>query len=243
MTDTPHQPLSERLQELVRATGDDLDRQAALAARLTGAEHLSIMLVGDDDDGHPERARMTVSASFGPLPAAARTAAVAAGEGLAGRVLASGEPLLIADLAASPYAHLARRPDDPRRSVLLVPVRVGARVVGTVNASCSSTGCFGEDELGLLEVVALLAGKTMQLRQLQGILASRFAQLALLQAAPASPAGYQQPDRIARLLARTFYREMAKAGFSTAQVVQAASEIIAQLNGNLARHGRRTAEH
>lgn len=225
--------LQQRLQALLHGMADDLPGQAALAARLVGAETCSIMLVNDGDG---ERARMSVSASFGPLAPAALTASVARGEGLAGHVLASGTALLIADLSASPYAHLARRPDDPRRSVLVVPVRIGARVVGTLNASCSNgKGCFGADDLHLLETIALFAGKTVQVGQLQGILASRFAQLALLRAAPASPAGYQQPDRIARLLARSFYREMAKAGFSTGQVVQAASEIIDQLNGNLAR--------
>ena len=236
--------LQQRLQALLHGMADDLPGQAALAARLVGAETCSIMLVNDGDG---ERARMSVSASFGPLAPAALTASVARGEGLAGHVLASGTALLIADLSASPYAHLARRPDDPRRSVLVVPVHIGARVVGTLNASsghdkCGGKACFGADDLHLLETIALFAGKTVQVGQLQGILASRFAQLALLQAAPASPAGYQQPDRIARLLARSFYREMAKAGFSTGQVVQAASEIIDQLNGNLARHGRRAAE-
>ncbi len=240
LSDLSHAPLQERLHELVRSTSDDLAQQAALAARLIGAQTCSIMLV---NDGEGERARMSVSASFGPLAPAAHTASIARGEGLAGQVLASGTALLIPDIADSPYAHLARRPDDPRRAVLLVPIRLGERVVGTVNASCSSgKGCFGRDDLGLLEAVALLAGKAVQVRQLQGILASRFAQLALLQAAPDSPAGYQQPDRIARLLARSFYREMAKAGFGTGQVVQAASEIIAQLNASLARHGRRAAE-
>ena len=46
---------------------------------------------------------------------------------------------------------------------------------------------------------------------------------------------YQKPDQVARLLARSFYREMARAGFDSGQIVGAASEIIAQLNSSLSR--------
>jgi GAF domain-containing protein len=222
----------------IPAAHDDLAAHAKLAAALVGAEICSVMLI----NGEGENARMSIAASHGPLAQDAAVTLVARGEGLAGQVLASGMPLLVDDILASPYASLARRPTDPGRSLMLAPIRIDGRVVGTLTASCGRTkGCFCEQDLALFEAVALFVGRAVQMRQLRGILASRFTQLALaheLQGSAASIA-YQKPDHVARLLARSFYREMARAGFDSSQIVQAASEIITQLNGSLARHSAR----
>lgn len=233
-------PLS-KIQQLCRdvpAAHDDLAAHAALAAALVGADICSVMLVS----GEGENARMSIAASHGPLTQDAFATLAARGEGLAGQVLASGTPLLVDDILASPYAALARRPTAPGRSLLVLPIRIEGRVAGTLTASCgSSKACFCEQDMTLFELVALFIGRAVQMRQLRGILASRFTQLALareLQGGAATIA-YQKPDHVARLLARSFYREMARAGFDPSQIVQAASEIIGQLNGNLVRHSAR----
>jgi len=233
--------LLSKIHQLCRETPpahDDLAAHAALAAALVGADICSVMLV----NGEGEHARMSIAASHGPLAQDAAAMLVARGEGLAGQVLASGAPILIDDILASPYAALARRPDEPGRSLMLAPIRIEGRVAGTLTASCGrSKGCFCEQDLALLETMALLVGKAVQLRQLRGILASRFTQLALSRELQGSAAitAYQKPDQAARLLARSFYREMARAGFDSSQIVQAASEIITQLNSSLARHNAR----
>lgn len=222
----------------VPAAHDDLAAHAALAAALVGADICSVMLVNGEGDS----ARLSIAASHGPLSQDAANALVARGEGLAGQVLATGTPLLVDDILASPYAALARRPNDPGRSLMLAPIRIEGRVTGALTASCGgSKSCFCEQDLALLETAALFVGRAVQMRQLRGILASRFTQLALareLQGSAATTA-YQKPDQVARLLARSFYREMARAGFDSGQIVQAASEIITQLNSSLARHSAR----
>jgi hypothetical protein len=50
---------------------------------------------------------------------------------------------------------------------------------------------------------------------------------------------YRNPDEVARILAKSFFKEMTGAGFGEAQIVQAASEIIGQLNSSVQRHRRR----
>jgi signal transduction protein with GAF and PtsI domain len=233
--------LLSKIHELCRAVPavhDDLAPHAALAASLVGADICSIMLVHGEGDS----ARMSIAASHGPLAQDAAAMLVARGEGLAGHVLANGEALLVEDILSSPYAGLARRPAAPGRSLMLAPIRIDGRVAGTLTASCGGAkGCFCERDLALLETVALFVGKAVQTRQLRGILASRFTQLALSRELQGNAAttGYLKPDHVARLLARSFYREMARAGFDSGQIVQAASEIIAQLNGSLARHNAR----
>lgn len=219
-------------------THDDLAALAALAAALAGADICSVMLVSGEGDS----ARMSIAASYGPLARNASTNLVARGEGLAWHVLESGSPLLVDDILASPYAVLARRPHAPGRSLMLAPISAEGRVIGALTASCgSANGCFCEQDLALLQTMALFVGKAVQLRQLRSILTSRFTQLALARELHGSVAitAYQKPDQVARLLARSFYREMARAGFNSGQIVGAASEIIAQLNSSLARHSAR----
>jgi GAF domain-containing protein len=219
---------------------DDLTQQAAMTAQLVGADTCSIMLLNEGDDAAP---RLTLSAHVGPLPDAAWQASIGCGVGIAGHVLASGRSLLVADIAHSDFVHLARHADDGRRSLMLAPVRIGAKVVGMLNASSSRhKPTFSEADLHLLDVIALYIGKTVQVQQLQSLLNSRFAQLAMLEQMRGkvdASIAYQQPDQVARLLAKAFYKEMAKAGFASGQMVEAASEIIAQLNNNLQRHSTR----
>jgi hypothetical protein len=46
---------------------------------------------------------------------------------------------------------------------------------------------------------------------------------------------YRNPEDVAKILARSFFSEMTKAGFEAAQIVSAASELIEQLNRRLQR--------
>jgi L-methionine (R)-S-oxide reductase len=167
-----------RLFQAAGSLDDSLVRQAALTAGLVSAESCSIMLLNHGDGNDP---RMRVCATHGPLPDAALGASIGSGEGISGQVLASGRALLVTDLGASPLAPLARRPDDLRRSLMCAPIHVDARVVGVVNV-CGAQGkdAFTETDLHLLDVLALFIGKSIQVLQLQGLLDSRFAQLALL---------------------------------------------------------------
>ncbi|WP_295991431.1 GAF domain-containing protein [Rugamonas sp.] len=213
---------------------DDLNHQAALTARLLGADTCSIMLI---NDGGGEDLRMSVCATHGPLPAAAWKATVGRGEGIAGQVLASGVSLLVPDITQSSYAHLARRGGDARRSLMLAPIRMDHKIIGLVNVSCGQAkACFDAEDLHLLDVLTLFIGKSIQVLQLQTILNSRFTQMALMaamRADGADPVRFQQPEQLARLLAKSFYKEMNRAGFDSSQIVQAASEIITQLHAEL----------
>ncbi|RMD51913.1 MAG: GAF domain-containing protein, partial [Nitrospirae bacterium] len=48
-----------------------------------------------------------------------------------------------------------------------------------------------------------------------------------------------EPERLAKLLAKTFYKEMVRAGFGPNHIINAASEIISLLNNNLNRCKKR----
>ena len=232
-----------RLQDLAsflegESFDDNMQRLAATAASVLNAENCSLMLLNDGDAESP---RMRVCSTSGPLPAAAYRESAGTGDGIAGHVIATGKPLLIEDIEHSEFAQQARRGKDPRKSLLSVLVSIN----GAINASEHRLGRpFNVDDLRLLEVVAMFVGKAIQVVQLRSILNSRFAQMALVQAANseignAIASTLPDPDQMANILAKSFFKEMTRAGFGSSQIVNAASEIIAQLSGSLNRHSRR----
>ncbi|PWB57016.1 MAG: GAF domain-containing protein [Nitrosomonadales bacterium] len=228
---------------LEKGSFDDNMRQLAeMAAKILNAENCSLMLL---NDGEMENLRMRVCASYGPLPAAAYKESTRKGEGIAGRVVVTGKALLIDDIHHSEFAQWARHANDPRKSLISSPITINGRIIGVVNVSGHiHERAFNMDDLNLLDVVSLFIGKAIQVVQLQNILNSRFAQLALVQSAEKDlgsslASAVQNPDQVAKILAKSFYKEMTRAGFGSSQIINAASEIIAQLTGSLNRHSKR----
>jgi GAF domain-containing protein len=210
---------------------DCLQQQATLTAGLLGAGSCSIMLL---NTGAPDHLRMTVHARFGNLPDAALAASVGEGEGICGRVLASGEPLLVEEIASSSLAALAQGRDGIGGSLMCAPLRIDGKIVGVINVAGAKDGpAFTHGDLQLLNIIALFIGKSVQVQQLQRLLDSRFSQLALLQEARDQDKvrlAYRNPEDAAKILARSFFKEMTKAGFESGQIVSAATELIEQLN-------------
>lgn len=215
---------------------DSLRQHVASTADLIGAASCSVMLVGSGAEGEP---CMSIHAHHGPLPDAALQAAIRRGEGISGRVLASGAALLVVDIRESDFAALARRGEGLGCSLICAPISVDGRVVGVLNAAnARGAAPFDEAALCMLQFIALFLGRQLQVRHLQYLLDSRFAQLALLQETEKDPSeseklAYRDPDQVAKILARSFFREMHRAGFGSAHILSAASELIGQLNQDI----------
>ncbi|PTR09169.1 GAF domain-containing protein [Nitrosospira sp. Nsp5] len=221
---------------------DNLLQLAEKTAKILGASNCSIMLLNDGESQNP---RMRVCASYGPLPAAAYKESVRKGEGIAGHVVATGKSLFIEDINKSEFANRARRTNDPHKSLLCSPIRINTCIAGVVNVTgCDNEASFKPGDLNLLDVIALFIGKSIQTIQLQSILNSRFAQLALIQETQKNMnnslgSTLHNPDQIAKIMAKSFYKEMTRLGFGSGQVINVASDIIDQLNANLQRHSKR----
>ncbi len=221
---------------------EQLSALAERAAAMLSAAQCSIMLYAE---GEPDAPRLRVRASYGALPEVAYTQLVAHGEGIAGQVAAQGVALLVEDITASPYAHLARRKSHTSNSLMVVPIRVEGSTIGVMNVTHpGSASAFSANDLAMLEIIALLTGKAIQTVHLQNLLNSRFAQIALAQEADNAIGGVMlatayDTDKMARIVAKTFFREMTQAGFGAKQIIQAASEIISQLSGSLHKHSKR----
>jgi HD-GYP domain-containing protein (c-di-GMP phosphodiesterase class II)/putative methionine-R-sulfoxide reductase with GAF domain len=76
------------------------------------------------------------------------------GEGFTGYVAASGESLLLANAAECEFAVTIPGTDDIDESVVVVPLKYGARVIGVVVISKLGVGQFDDDDVRLLEVLS-----------------------------------------------------------------------------------------
>lgn len=219
-----------------------LGKLAEMAAQILNAGHCSIMLL---DEEEKDELKLRVFANYGTLPDAAYKQITKKGEGISGHVLATGQPLLVEDIEKSEFANVARHLTAGSKSLISAPIVLRRNIVGVINASDpKSKRPFNLDDLHLLDVVAMFVGQSVQVVQLQSILNSRFAQMALAQEAhntigDAMAYVSDNPNQLAKILAKSFFKEMSKAGFSSTQIIHAASEIINQLNTNLSKHSKR----
>jgi diguanylate cyclase (GGDEF)-like protein len=76
------------------------------------------------------------------------------GEGITGRAAETGESLLIPNALEVEWAVTIPGTDDIEESMIAVPLKYGARVIGVVVISKLGIGQFDEDDVRLLEVLA-----------------------------------------------------------------------------------------
>ena len=213
-----------------------------LAASVTDAASCSIMLLSEGEQNAP---RLKLWGSTEGLPSSAWNETPGRGESIAGRVLEQSAPLLIADIRASEFAALARDRANLGVSFICTPIAVGKHVIGVMNLSSRPDAPpFDESDLGLAEIVATLIGKSVQVERLQTLLRSRVAHLSLAREEQEVVArltdGTVPPARVSKLLAKSFFRDLASAGFDSGQIIEAASEIITLVSKDINRYKRHT---
>ena len=218
-----------------------LGKLAGLAASVTEAATCSIMMLSEGADDAP---RLKLWCSTETLPVSAWNETPRSGESIAGRVLEERAPLLIADIRSSEFAPLARQREDRGPSFICTPIAIGKHVIGVMNLS-SRLGAspFDESDLRLAEIVATLIGKSVQVERLQTMLRSKVAQTTLAKEGAHVVGrltdGSVPPARVAKLLAKSFFRDLAAAGFEPGQIIEAASEIITLVSQDITRFKKR----
>lgn len=222
---------------------DGLRELARMTAQSLRANRSSVMLLGGDEG---ER-RLRVVSHYGDLPDDAYAEALPLDAGIAGYVASSGESLAIDDIARSRFAALAHRGADRGPALMSAPIKIGDRVIGVINVSEPYDGKpFRHADIGLLDVLALFVGKSIQVFQLQKLAESRLLQMAEVlrqresesrERGPICP----DPARLAKMVAKNIYRELAGAGFGPSAIISVSSQVLSELNENLRRHQSRLA--
>ena len=99
------------------------------------------------------------------------------GEGIAGKVFETGEPLLVEDIEKDPRINQQNKPRYKTKSFVSIPLKIEDRVAGVLNISDKTTGeVFKENDLRLIQFFAanasiaiersLLYKKTSELNEL-----------------------------------------------------------------------------
>lgn len=131
--------------------------------------------------------------------------------------------------------------DRPWRRMFSALVLDG-KVIGVMRAyEPQQRPYFSSEDLRVFAILTAVVTKSIHVIQLQNILNSRFAQMALTRSSEKTigeivVGSAQNPNQIARILAKSFYREMSRAGFNFNQIIYAASEVISELSNNVRKH-------
>ena len=141
---------TQRLEDLVFKLGT-LNEMVELAARIPRIQDLlglvlqstmravratvgSIMILDRD------RTVLTLAASRGIPDDVVPAVEVKVGEGVAGKVVEMGEPVLVDDIASDPRFNKTNDPQYGNGSFICMPIRVGDRVIGVINMAKKRDG-------------------------------------------------------------------------------------------------------
>lgn len=220
------------LPEVPSCLDTHLRQLASAAARLLSAERCTFVWL------HEEHTAPDVDTAFGRVS----TQIAIHDEAVFKRVVVENQAT---PTQATPAAGAAlERPGAESGNALSAPVIGSGRVMGVVHVSGpKDKPDFDHEDVWLLNIVTVYIGKSLQTVQLQNILHSRFAQIALAQSVDDTVgkmlAAVPHPAQLVKILARSFYREMTKAGFGANEIINAASQLICELSASHKRHARR----
>lgn len=211
---------------------------AGLTARSIGAGRCSVMLLsGSTDAGEHD---LKVYSHFGDLPEIAYQVPAKPHSSIAWQVASTRKALMVNDFISSPLASLAAQSGRINEPFMSAPITTANNVLGVINVSKRLHGdSFSEADLELLELFALFVGKSIHVFQLEKLSESRILQMAqVLETRETGGGGPINPDpaRIAKIVAKSFYRELTLAGFGPKAIMSVASEVLGQLHETLHTH-------
>jgi L-methionine (R)-S-oxide reductase len=223
---------------------DSLYRLTCITGDALAARRVSLMLL---DTGSGKGVRLKLAALFGELPEAAWRDDTPPEEGIAHHVLDLGKCLHVNDIGHSRWRALGRRLGGTG-SFIACPIHLAGKPAGVLNISDPIERVhFTPSDLNAAELAAGLIGRIIHVARLDRVLDSRFAQMAFALEGRADSCSVitlstHEPDKVARMLAKAFFKEMRHCGFTPNQIIRAAGEIISELTGSLNRHKHRLGQ-
>ncbi|UCC68762.1 MAG: GAF domain-containing protein [Armatimonadota bacterium] len=138
-----------------------LDLIVTTAIEVTNADRGSVMLLDPEEDV------LTIKAAKGIDQNLMASTRLKLGEGIAGRVAVTGEPLLLSRSNYQSHLNSDRHRDEDISSAISVPLRIEERIVGTLNVNESSRATeFRNEDLRALTLFADQAALALEKAQL-----------------------------------------------------------------------------
>ena len=141
--------------EVARALTSNLDLDAVLRTILRkmeeffGPEQWSLLIVDE------EAQELYCALAAGASDEEWRTIRIPINQGIAGRVAASGQPLVIADIGADPMwsKYAAENPELNLQSIASLPIRHGSRTLGVLQLHNSKLNLLPDSSMAFLRVL------------------------------------------------------------------------------------------
>jgi len=125
--------------------------------RLVGAEQGSLMMLDD------EQRALVIKAITGVNRKVVEQIRIRPGDGIAGKVFATGTPLVVADLETDGRVQREKRPRYKTKAFVSLPMKLDDRTIGVLNlADKISGGAFGEEEVTLISTLATCASVAIE---------------------------------------------------------------------------------
>lgn len=211
---------------------------AGLVAKLLNTSRCSLMIVKRGVD--VDCLQLRVCAHYGDLPNEAYDEMADLESGISGHVMKSGKPLLIEHIGSSEFGSKARfsrgSQDD---GFIICPLIIAETVIGVLNISQPADGrVFGRQDMKIASFAALSISQSIQIYQLKNLFRSNFVKLTLANEAGNNSSKtlnqlINNNEKAIKVLAKSFYSELKKAGFSRDLIIGAASEIISLVTNEL----------
>jgi signal transduction histidine kinase/HD-GYP domain-containing protein (c-di-GMP phosphodiesterase class II) len=114
-------------------------------AEMLSVKKVSMMLLDQ------EKKQLFIKVAYGLGEEVVEKARVPLGSAIAGKVVESGEPLLIRDVEKSGLKQEPNHPQYETKSLISVPLKIGSTVIGVINVNNKTNGePFNDDDLALL---------------------------------------------------------------------------------------------
>lgn len=249
-------PLVDPLDQLIDAAKllekpvtleEKLSELAYLTAKALKTKLCSILLLSEREPSQLSERHLTVFAHYGNLPDSADHELISLNQSIADYVVSQKKALLIEDIFSSPWAAEAKDLPESGKSLIYAPIMDDNMVIGVINVSLPhKEQVFTEDDLQLLEIFATFVSKSLQITQLQMILRSRFLEKAVFKELEGQNMKdyisiHPNPNKLAKIVAKSFFRELTQAGFGPNDVISIATEVLTLLNESLEKHRQRLA--
>lgn len=159
------------LTEISSALSNSLDIEKSLNSILKvlsdslGMERGTITLV------NPKTNELHIEVAYGLTSKEKERGRYKIGEGITGKVVESGQPMVIKDIGAEPLFlnRTKSRPDyeDRKFAFLCVPIKVGNRIIGALSVDHLFSGDISyEEDIKILTIIAAIVGQSVKIREL-----------------------------------------------------------------------------
>lgn len=220
--DTAHSSLEESLQAL-----------AAQSILCLKAQHCSILLFAESTPGY---LRVSYCANF---PHSIDPQVTPLEKAIATYISETGQPLIIENSKFIPFS-LPKSYLLHSTSLICVPLLQNNQMIGVIIVDHPlQKKYFEESDLDLLKLFAKVASQSLHISHLQNILKSKFVTLAVSREIQETHEDDLHPTKLAKIVAKSFFREVIQAGFSPPQIIEVATEVLNLLHITLEKHRQR----